>query len=63
MGLKIALCGIFRKIPRPQGQREWLMDETNHLWEAAYMAAVYETDDSLMDGRIQKREPRSNSGS
>jgi hypothetical protein len=28
------------------------MDETNYLWHAAYMAAVYETDDSLMDGRI-----------
>jgi hypothetical protein len=22
------------------------------LWQAAYMAAVYETDDSLMEGRI-----------
>jgi hypothetical protein len=28
------------------------MDQTNYLWQAAYMAAVYETDDSLMDGRI-----------
>ena len=28
------------------------MDHTNYLWQAAYMAAVYETDDSLMDGRI-----------
>jgi hypothetical protein len=28
------------------------MDQTNYLWHAAYMAAVYETDDSLMDGRI-----------
>ena len=27
------------------------MDQ-NYLWQAAYMAAVYETDDSLMDGRI-----------
>ena len=28
------------------------MDQTNYLWQAAYMAVVYETDDSLMDGRI-----------
>ena len=28
------------------------MDQSNYLWQAAYMAAVYETDDSLMDGRI-----------
>ena len=28
------------------------MDQTNYLWNAAYMAAVYETDDSLMPGRI-----------
>jgi hypothetical protein len=28
------------------------MDQANYLWQAAYMAAVYETDDSLMDGRI-----------
>ena len=28
------------------------MDQINYLWQAAYMAAVYETDDSLMDGRI-----------
>jgi hypothetical protein len=28
------------------------MDQTNYLWQAAYMAAVYETDYSLMDGRI-----------
>ena len=28
------------------------MDQPNYLWQAAYMAAVYETDDSLMDGRI-----------
>jgi hypothetical protein len=28
------------------------MDQTNYLWQAAYMAAVYETDDSLMPGRI-----------
>jgi hypothetical protein len=28
------------------------MDQTNYLWQAAYMAAVYETDDSLMEGRI-----------
>jgi hypothetical protein len=28
------------------------MDQTNYLWHAAYMAVVYETDDSLMDGRI-----------
>src|ERR1700691_267203 len=28
------------------------MDQTNYLWQGAYMAAVYETDDSLMDGRI-----------
>jgi hypothetical protein len=42
----------FRKFPRPQGQKEWLMDQTNYLWHAAYMAVVYETDDSLMPGRI-----------
>ena len=28
------------------------MDQANYLWQAAYMAAVYETDDSLMEGRI-----------
>jgi hypothetical protein len=28
------------------------MDQANYLWHAAYMAAVCETDDSLMDGRI-----------
>jgi hypothetical protein len=28
------------------------MDQSNYLWHAAYKAAVYETDDSLMDGRI-----------
>jgi hypothetical protein len=28
------------------------MDQANYLWQAAYMAAVCETDDSLMDGRI-----------
>jgi hypothetical protein len=28
------------------------MDQTTYLWQAAYMAVVYETDDSLMDGRI-----------
>jgi hypothetical protein len=28
------------------------MDQTNYLWQAAYKAAVYETDDSLMEGRI-----------
>ena len=28
------------------------MDQTNYLWQAAYIAAVYETDDSLMEGRI-----------
>jgi hypothetical protein len=28
------------------------MDQTNYLWQAAYVAAVYETDDSLMEGRI-----------
>jgi hypothetical protein len=28
------------------------MGQTNYLWQAAYMAAVYETDDSRMDGRI-----------
>ena len=28
------------------------MDQTNYLWHAAYIAAVYETDDSLIDGRI-----------
>jgi hypothetical protein len=28
------------------------MDQTNYLWQAAYLAAVCETDDSLMDGRI-----------
>ena len=42
----------FRGFHRPQGQKEWLMDHTNYLWQAAYMAAVYETDDSLMQGRI-----------
>ena len=28
------------------------MDQTNYLWQAAYLAVVYETDDSLMDSRI-----------
>jgi hypothetical protein len=28
------------------------MDQTNHLWFPAYWAAVCETDDSLMHGRI-----------
>ncbi len=28
------------------------MDQINYLRQAAYMAAVYETDYSLMDGRI-----------
>jgi len=28
------------------------MGETNYLWHATYMAAVCETDDSLMPGRI-----------
>jgi hypothetical protein len=28
------------------------MDQTNYLWHAAYMAAVCETDDALMDGRV-----------
>jgi hypothetical protein len=36
-------------VPRAEG---WLMDQTNYLWHAAYMAAVYEADDSLMAGRI-----------
>jgi hypothetical protein len=43
---------IFENFLVPQGQKEWLMDQTNYLWQAAYMAAVYETDYSLMDGRI-----------
>ncbi len=42
----------FRKFLRPRVRRRWLMDQTNYLWQAAYMAAVYETDDSLMQGRI-----------
>jgi hypothetical protein len=28
------------------------MDHTNYLWQAAYIAAVYETDDEKMPGRI-----------
>ena len=28
------------------------MDQTKYLWHAAYMAAVCETDDSLMPGQI-----------
>jgi hypothetical protein len=41
---------IFDKfVPTPEGVA---MDQIDYLWQAAYMAAVYETDDSLMEGRI-----------
>jgi hypothetical protein len=54
MGLKIAFFVgyIFENFRVPRVRRRWLMDQTNYLWQAAYLAAVCETDNSLMDGRI-----------
>jgi hypothetical protein len=53
MGLKNALLAryIFEYFRVP-GLEGLLMDQIDYLWNAAYMAAVYETDDSLLPGRI-----------